>query len=102
MNSFIYRRELNIVAKPGAKGAATRPIRDATAGLAMQPFARPSIFRHGLSRRNGPLKSTTFYYPAKIFELLSTTAMVMIRNPVFHLARRAARVAPPACVRAPR
>ncbi|MER9304956.1 hypothetical protein [Mesorhizobium sp. M0496] len=61
----------------------------------MQPFAPQSIFRHCLSRGNGPLKSTRFYYPAKIFELLSTIAMNMIRNPAFHPARHAGRVARP-------
>jgi hypothetical protein len=65
------------------------------------PFPRPSIFRHGLSRRNDPFKSTRFYYPAKILELLSTTAMIMIRNLDFHLARHAARVATPVRIQAP-
>jgi hypothetical protein len=61
----------------------------------MQRFARPSIFRHRLSRGNRRLKSTKFYYPAKIFELISTNAMIMIRNPAFHPARHAKQGARP-------
>jgi hypothetical protein len=64
-------------------------------GPAMQRFARPSIFRHRLSRREGPLKSTKFYYPAKVFQSLSVTAMNMIRTLVFPPDRRAVRIARP-------
>jgi hypothetical protein len=47
------------------------------------------------------LKSTKFYYPAKIFELLSIAAMTTIRISAFHPARHAARVAAAVRVRAP-
>ncbi|WP_156398680.1 hypothetical protein [Mesorhizobium sp. Root102] len=78
---------MNIVAKVGASGAAMR-------------FARPSIFRHRLSRGNGPSKSTKFYYPAKIFKLISTNTMIMIRNPASHPARPAKQGARPVFVQA--
>ncbi|MBZ9958778.1 hypothetical protein [Mesorhizobium sp. BR1-1-14] len=39
------------------------------------------------------MKSTNFYYPAKIFELLSANVMIMIRTPPLSPDRRAARVA---------
>jgi hypothetical protein len=100
-NEFLHlpqRTEHHRKAGRQKRGDMANPRHDR--GLAMQPSARPSIFRHGLSRRNGPLKSTRFYYPAKILELLSTTAMIMIRTPVFHLVRHAARAASPARVRA--
>ncbi|WP_143748348.1 hypothetical protein [Mesorhizobium carmichaelinearum] len=61
-------------------------------GSAMQRFAHPSISRHGLSRRDDPLKSTKFYYPAKIFRLLSTAAMTMIRTLAFSPDRRDVRI----------
>ncbi|MFC3324756.1 hypothetical protein [Mesorhizobium cantuariense] len=95
MNSSIYTRKLNNIAKAGAKCLANPADPPHRSGPAMQPFARPSIFRHGLSRCNGPLKSTRFYYPAKIFELLSDTAMSMIRIFVFLSDRHAGRVAHP-------
>jgi len=92
--------ELNIIAKAGAKSAANPACRTMRGGPAMQPFAHPSIFRHRLSRGNGPLKSTRFYYPAKVFELLSTAVMIMIRIPAFPPACRAVRVASPVRVQA--
>ncbi|MER9332021.1 hypothetical protein [Mesorhizobium sp. M0488] len=60
---------------------------------AMQPFAHSSIFRHGLSRCGGPSKSTKFYYSAKVFQLLSTTVMTLIRTLVSPADRRAAEIA---------
>jgi hypothetical protein len=71
-------------------------------GPAMQRFARPSIFRHRLSRREGPLKSTKFYYPAKIFRLLSNTAMTMIRILVLSPDRRDVRIVRALRMQAPR
>jgi len=68
MKSSAYFEYLNMIAKTAAKRgqpAAAPPRRDP----AMQPFAHPSISRHGLSPCGGPLKSTRFYYPAKIFRL---------------------------------
>jgi hypothetical protein len=47
------------------------------------------------------LKSTNFYYPAKIFELLSANAMIMIRTPRLSPDRRAARGAGFARIGAP-
>jgi hypothetical protein len=66
----------------------------------MQPFAHPSIFRHALSRRDGPLKSTKFYYSAKLFQSLSVTAMNMIRIRFFALDRCAVRTALALCLQA--
>jgi hypothetical protein len=67
----------------------------------MQPFAHPSISRHGLSPCGGPFKSTRFYYPAKIFRLYMTTAMTMIRTLSSLPDRRAVRTARTARMQAP-
>ncbi|WP_136617987.1 MULTISPECIES: hypothetical protein [Mesorhizobium] len=85
---------MNIIAKTEARCAANPADPPHRSGPAMR-FALPSIFRHRLSRGNGPLKSTKFYYPAKIFELVLTNAMIVIRNPASHLARPAKQGARP-------
>jgi hypothetical protein len=100
MNSFVYSRKLNNMAKPATRRWANAADPPHRGGPAMQPFARPSIFRHRLSRCNGPFKSTKFYYPAKIFQLISTNAMIMIRNPAFHPAHHAKQGACPVCMQA--
>lgn len=95
MKSFAYTGNLNILAKVVAETTANlaNPLRRKRS--AMQSFVHPSIFRHGLSRCGGPLKSTRFYYPAKIFQLLFKTVMTMIRALLFYPARHAFRIAVP-------
>ena len=102
MKSYAYPGYLNIIAKALARSTANRGDPLPGQGSAMQPFAHPSIFRHGLSRCDGLLKSTRFYYPAKIFRLLFKTVMTMIRSPVFLSALRALRIAVPARMQAPK
>jgi len=101
MKSSAYCRYLNIIAKTSVPTWQKRPLsRPAQPGV--QPFAHPSISRHGLSRRDRPLKSTRFYYPAKIFRLLSTTVMTMIRNLALSPDRRDVRIVRALLMQAPR
>ncbi|MEP6563658.1 MAG: hypothetical protein ABJB10_00880, partial [Mesorhizobium sp.] len=93
MKSSAYFGNLNIIAKLAARRPGTAADLPRCLGPAMQPFARPSIFRHALSRRDGPLKSTKFYYSAKVFWSLSVAAMNMIRTFAFPHDRRPVGIA---------
>jgi hypothetical protein len=101
MKSSTYSRYLNIIAKPDARSAQVRRFRRTTMGRQCNHLAHPSISRHGLSRCDDLLKSTKLYYPAKIFRLLSTAAMTMIRTLVFSPDRRDVRIARAIRMKAP-
>jgi hypothetical protein len=53
-------RPVKIITKVAAKGAANFANPLPCHEPAVQSSARPSIFRHGLSRRDGTLESTNF------------------------------------------
>ena len=99
MKSFAYIKYLKIITKAVAQGAAdfANPL---PCHESVQSSAHPSIFRHDLSRCGGPLKSTRFYYPAKIFRLLFKTVMTMIRALISYPDRHAFLVAVPARMQA--
>ena len=102
MKSSAYFGDFNIIAKLTARGVANAADPPWCRGPAMQPFAHPSIFRHVLSRRDGPLKSTKFYYSAKLFCSSLVTAMNMIRTFAFPYDRRAVGTARPDRMQAPK
>jgi hypothetical protein len=93
MKSSAYSEYLNIIAKLATRCVANAADPRWYRRPAMQAIAHPSLSRHGLSHRDGPMKSTKFYYPAKIFRLLSTTVMTMIRILVLSPDRRDVRIA---------
>jgi hypothetical protein len=82
MKSFAYSRYFNIAMKSGADRHEC--------GASMPKRSQFLYFRHPLSCADAPLKSTIFYYPAKLIELLSTAAMIMIRTSTFTAVRVAA------------
>jgi len=83
MKSFAYSRFFNIAMKSGADTPGHRHECDAS----MRKCSQFLYFRHPLSCADAPLKSTSFYYPAKLIELLSTAAMIMIRTSTFTAVR---------------
>jgi hypothetical protein len=92
MKSFAYLGKLNIITNSDANCVKPWPAAShRRSHWQIHPFPTRAV----APRR--PLKSTNFYYPAKIFRLLSTIAMTMIRTLALSADCRAVRIG--ACAR---